>query len=96
MKPSSPEERLRDTLEALARSVEPSPSAYQRALQRWRHMDYRRRLYAAIIAGVIIGLADLLGLWALNQATTGDHIIFDQPVPAGAPANPRGHFPFTV
>lgn len=84
----SPEERLRDTLDALARSVEPSPTAYRRALRRWRHLDYRRRLTAAVIAGVIILLADLLALWALNRATDSDQMIFDRPAPVGAPATP--------
>lgn len=96
MRQASPEERLRETLDALARSVEPSPAAYRRALHRWREMDYRRRLYAAVIAGVIIVLADVLALWALNRAATSDHLIFEQPAPIGAPAAPRHDFRLTV
>lgn len=96
MRQSSPEERLRETLEALARSVEPSPTAYRRALARWRHLDYRRRLAAAVIAGVIIVFADVLALWALNRVSSTDQMIFDRPVPVGAPAAPRGDSPFSV
>ena len=96
MRQSSPEERLRDTLDALARTVEPSPVAYRRALQRWRQLDYRRRLIAAVIAGVIIVLADLLALWALNRASSTDDLIFDRPAPVGAPAAPHRNNPFTL
>ena len=35
----------------------------------------------AILVAVVFALADAVGLWALNHADSGSHIIFDGPAP---------------
>jgi hypothetical protein len=87
------EDLLRETLGVLAEQVETSPTAYNRAAAKWRRREQRRRLYVAIFAGVLIVVADIVGLWALNHATIEDELLWDEPAPAGAPAVGRSpHF----
>lgn len=87
------EDLLRETLGALAQQVETSPTAYNRAAAKWRRREHRRRLYVAIFAGVLIIIADVVGLWALNHATIEDDMLWDEPAPAGAPTVGRSqHF----
>jgi hypothetical protein len=86
MTPATTEDLLRETLGALAQQVEPSPTAYKRAAAKWRHREQRRRLYVAIFAGLLIVIADILGLWALNHATSEEQMLWDEPAPADAPA----------
>lgn len=86
MTPATTEDLLRETLGALAQQVETSPTAYNRAAAKWRRREQRRRLYVAIFAGVLIVIADIVGLWALNHATSEEQMLWDEPAPAGAPA----------
>ena len=80
---SSPatEDRLRDALDALATGVTPDPDAYRRVSAEWRRRERRRRLVLAILVAVVFAVTDAVGLWALNRADAGSHIIFDDPAP---------------
>lgn len=82
------EERLREALGALADSVEPRPGAYVRAQAAWRRRERRRRLLVVAVAVLVIALADVAGLWALNRAGSGSPVIFDGPAPAELAAPP--------
>jgi hypothetical protein len=73
----STEERLRETLGALAAGVEAAPPAYKKARAEWRRRERRRRLILAVLVAIVFALADLIGLWALNQTRDHDPIIFD-------------------
>lgn len=76
------EERLRETFDALAAQIEIDPDAYARAQAEWRRRERRRRLLVVILAVLTIALADVAGLWALNQARSGSPVVFDGPAPA--------------
>ncbi|HZG96165.1 MAG TPA: hypothetical protein VEZ46_15805 [Mycobacteriales bacterium] len=86
MTPTSTEDRLRETLGVLAQQIDSSPTAYKRAAAKWRRREQRRRLYVALLAGLIIVIADIVGLWALNHATTEEQLLWDSPAPVDAPA----------
>ncbi len=93
MSSSSTEDRLRDVLGALADQVEASPEAYRRAQAEWRRRERRRRTVVIVLASVLIAIADVLGLWALNNARSGAPVVFDGPPPAKVqhdPAPPAG------
>jgi hypothetical protein len=74
---SSTEERLRDTLDLLATQIEAVPPAYGPARATWRRRERRRRLILAVLIAVVFTVVDIVGLWALNQAQDGTHVIFD-------------------
>jgi hypothetical protein len=78
---STAEDRLRDALDALATGVTADPGAYRKVRAEWRRRERRRRLVLAILVAVVFAVADLVGLWALNRADSGSHIIFDEPAP---------------
>jgi hypothetical protein len=75
------EDRLREALDALATGVTADPDAYRRVSAEWRRRERRRRLVLAILVAVVFAAADAVGLWALNRADPGSHIIFDEPAP---------------
>lgn len=77
MSGGSTEDRLRETLDALAAGIEPAPPAYKEARAQWRRRERRRRLILALLIAIVFALADLIGLWALNQTRDHDPIIFD-------------------
>jgi hypothetical protein len=79
--PPTAEDRLREALDALATGVTADPGAYGRVSAEWRRRERRRRLVLAILVAVVFALADAVGLWALNHADSGSHIIFDGPAP---------------
>jgi hypothetical protein len=93
--PAATEERLREALDTLAGQVHPAPDAFRQARAQWRRRERRRRLILAILIAVVFAIADLIGLWALNQAQDGAHIIFNDPAgvqthdPPG-PTHPAG------
>ncbi len=78
----SAEERLRDVLDTLAGQVSASPEAYGRAQAEWRRRERRRRTVVIALASVLIAVADVVGLWALNNARSGAPVVFDGPPPA--------------
>jgi hypothetical protein len=78
----SAEERLRDVLGTLADQVSASPEAYRRAEAEWRRRERRRRTVVIALASVLIAVADVVGLWALNNARSGAPVVFDGPPPA--------------
>lgn len=84
----STEDRLREALDTLAGSVEPKPGAYRRVSAEWRRRERRRRLLTALLVLVVLALADLVGLWALNRADPGSSVIFDHNRVVHAPAVP--------
>jgi hypothetical protein len=73
----STEERLRDTLDLLATRIDAVPPAYGPAKASWRRRERRRRLILAVLIAVVFTVVDIIGLWALNQAQDGTHVIFD-------------------
>ncbi|WP_218577278.1 hypothetical protein [Phytohabitans rumicis] len=77
MSDSSTEERLRETLDALAAQVDAAPPAYEPARAQWRRRERRRRLILAVLIAIVFAVADLIGLWALNQTQDRTPIIFD-------------------
>jgi hypothetical protein len=84
---------LREALGAVAGRVRTSPDAYERALTEWRRRERRRRMVAIAVAAVLVALADVVGLWALNRSAsmTPAHqprppaVVFGAPAPAVAP-----------
>lgn len=92
----STEERLRDTLDLLATQIEAKPPAYGPARAVWRRRERRRRLILAVLIAVVFTVVDIVGLWALNQAQDGTHVIFDdrnrteqyEPAPPGGVSPP--------
>ncbi|MGH3823968.1 MAG: hypothetical protein ACRDRA_14225 [Pseudonocardiaceae bacterium] len=83
------EERLRDAFDALATEIRPDPSSCRRVIAGWRRRQRKRRLIIAILLAVIFTAADAIGLWALNQADPGTHIIFSDP--STGQDHPTGH-----
>lgn len=84
------EERLRDSLGALAEQVEPAADSYARAHEEWRRRDRRRRWVALALASALIVVADVVGLWALDRAgTQGGDVLFDHPAPVQMPLDPE-------
>ncbi|WP_020392601.1 hypothetical protein [Kribbella catacumbae] len=79
--PSS-DELVRDVLETLAAQVSVSPDAYHEVRAEWVRRQRRRKRLGVLIAIVVVALADLIGLWALNRADTGGSVIFDDSAPA--------------
>jgi hypothetical protein len=74
------EERLRETLDALAAQVHAPPDAYRQARNDWRRRERRRRLILAILVAIVFTIADVIGLWALNHSHDGQRVIFNGPV----------------
>ena len=75
--PGNTEEQLRKTLGVLADEIEARPPAYRTVLADWKRRERRRRLLLALLVAVVFALADIIGLWALNQAPAGTNVIFD-------------------
>lgn len=78
--PAATEEQLRDALDALATGVHAAPDAYRQARAQWRRRERRRRLTLAILVAIVFTVANVIGLWVLNQAQDGSHVIFDDSV----------------
>ncbi|MFD4975606.1 hypothetical protein [Streptomyces sp. NPDC056820] len=72
MSVDDPEARLRDTLDSLASTVVPSSDAYARARSEWQRRDRRRRSVMLVLAVLIVAVADVVGLWALNSLAEPD------------------------
>lgn len=73
------EERLRETLNVLASQVQPSPDAYRQARADWKRRERRRRLVLATLVTIVFALANIIGLWALNQTQDRPQVIFNGP-----------------
>ncbi|MEU8245877.1 hypothetical protein [Nonomuraea sp. NPDC048916] len=88
--PANTEEQLREVLDKLANSVQAAPDAYRRVQGEWRRRERRRRITLVILLALIIALADIAGLWALNQYRGQQHNVFNVPVPSQShsPASP--------
>jgi len=82
------EARLRETLSSLVEDVEPSPGAYRRVQRTWRRRERRRRILVVVLSTLIIGVADAIGIWALNAGPERTPIVYDAPAPV-APAPER-------
>jgi hypothetical protein len=89
------EEQLRDALDLLATRIDAAPPAYGPAQAGWRRRERRRRLILAVLIAVVFAVVDIIGLWALNQAQDGSHVIFDDRarVEQHEPAPPGGISP---
>lgn len=81
MNEPSTDDRLRDALQALASGVPQAPEDYRAASSTWRRRERRRRLVLAVVAAAVLLLADIVGLWALNQSSPDAHVIFSDPQP---------------
>lgn len=75
--PGDTEDRLRETLDALAGQVRAQAPAYGPVRAAWQRRERRRRLLLALLIAVVFALADIIGLWALNQSGGGSPVIFD-------------------
>jgi hypothetical protein len=85
---SAAADQLRDVFDALTTEVHSPPNGYPKALAEWRRRERRRRLIVAILATIVFALADIIGLWALSNASIDMHIIFND-VP-GTTQTPNG------
>jgi ferric-dicitrate binding protein FerR (iron transport regulator) len=78
------DERLTESLRALASQTTASPDAYASAKEEWQRRDRRRRLVMVAVAGVLIAAADVVGLWVLHasEESTGPTPAPSSTVPA--------------
>ncbi|MCW6004901.1 hypothetical protein K1W54_09945 [Micromonospora sp. CPCC 205371] len=88
MTTGSTEERLRETLDAFAAQVDAAPPAYGPAHAQWRRRERRRRLILAVLIAIVFAVADLIGLWALNQTQDRTPVIFDDRTRINEPVSP--------
>lgn len=70
------EQLLRDALAPLIADAQRDPDAARQVIARWKRRERKRRLVIATLIAVIFTTADAIGLWALNRADPGTHIIF--------------------
>jgi hypothetical protein len=75
------DDTLREALAAVAHEVKVEPASYREVSAGWRRRYRRRRITLAILATVVFGLADAVGLWALNTADPTPGVIFSDPQP---------------
>ncbi|WP_232666752.1 hypothetical protein [Pseudonocardia sp. TRM90224] len=76
------DENLRAALGALADGVQVQPDRpYATISAGWRRRYRRRRLTVAILATVVFGAVDVVGLWALNSAEPIPQVIFSDTEP---------------
>ncbi|MEU0479304.1 hypothetical protein ABZ260_09000 [Streptosporangium sp. NPDC006013] len=91
--PASTEDQLREVLDKLANGVQPAPDAYRRVQGEWRRRERRRRLILVILVVLVLTIADIVGLWALNQYQDRSHIAPREPVSARSHAPPADGLP---
>lgn len=85
MNEAETEQRLRETLGALAAGVTPDRDAYRKVAATWRWRELRRRLLALLLATMIILTAVVLGLWLLNRVAAKEPVVFQGPAVAAGP-----------
>jgi len=88
---SDSDELVRDVLESLAAQVTVSPDAYHEVRSEWVRRQRRRRRLGVLVAIVLVVLADVVGVWALNRSDTGDSVIFDNRNPTQPYDSPVPH-----
>lgn len=76
------EQRLEEALRGVASEVTVSPDAYRSVRTRWRRKERRRRLIVAALATAVVLATNGIALWALNDASPDQHIIFTDPTHA--------------
>ncbi|NGY64701.1 hypothetical protein G7043_37895 [Lentzea sp. NEAU-D13] len=79
---ASSEQRLEEALRDVAFTVTASPGAYREVRSRWRRKERRRRLIVAALATAVVLATNGIALWALNDASPDQHIIFTDPTHA--------------
>lgn len=92
-----PDDALRETLGALAAGVVVDPGAYHQVRAEWLRRQRRRKRLGVLVAILVVAIADLVGVWALNRSDAGASLMFDDrppaqvqdPAPAPAPVAPR-------
>lgn len=82
---AGPEDVLRDVLDELAARVPVEPDAYHDVRGRWQRRQWRRRRRAASLAVALVLVADVVGLWVLNDAGPEARVIFDDAPTRGEP-----------
>lgn len=89
---SEADELVRDVLESLASQVTVSPDAYHRVRSEWVRRQRRRKRLGVVVAIVLVVLADVVGLWALDRSDNGDSVIFDNRGPTQPYESPVPRF----
>lgn len=89
--PAESDELLRDVLSSWASSVPVSPDAYHSVRAEWVRRQRRRKRLGVLTATLLVAVADLVGLWALNNSDTDGSLMFDDRPPAERqePSTPR-------
>lgn len=67
---------LRSAFAAVAGDVQVRPVSFAKVSSGWRRRYRRRRLVLAVLVALVFGLADLVGLWMLNNTESGPGVIF--------------------
>ena len=85
------DELLKDVLNDWASSVPVSPDAYHAVRAEWVRRQRRRKRLGVLTATLLVALADVVGLWALNNSDTDGSMMFDDRPPAERqePITPR-------
>jgi hypothetical protein len=63
-------EALREALEALAGTVDATPTGYGDALRTWRRRERRRRLILTALIVLVFTMATVIGLLVLDHSTS--------------------------
>lgn len=69
---------VRDVLDEIASGVHVDPGAYHQVRAEWVRRQRRRRRRGVVLAGLVIAVADVIGLWALGRPDDDRTVIFDQ------------------
>lgn len=85
------DQAVRDALDAIADQVHVSPGAYHTVRAEWLRRQRRRKRLGVLVAILLVVIADVIGVWALNRTDTSAPVIFEQQAPVSpGPSPPPG------
>lgn len=70
------EDHLRAAFAAVAADVQVEPVSIRKVSGGWRRRYRRRRCILAVLAAIVFGVVDVIGLWALNSTESRPGPIF--------------------